>query len=119
MRKQNNFFLFMSCCICSKTNCLLCISLSLVLRFTVNTLAMEEYKQEYLNLRKQLETEMYNFGLLVGTATEEDMEASCTALESINDSCRKLLAQIELYHAFVKLKINIKEMSLAIPKLYG
>jgi predicted amino acid-binding ACT domain protein len=80
---------------------------------------MEEYKQEYSNLREQLETVMYNFGLVVEKTTEEDTEASCTALESINDSCRKLLAQIELYHAFVKLKINIREISQTIPKLYG
>lgn len=81
---------------------------------------MENSRQIYIKLREELESEMYSFQHVVGRTTEEDPDSYVvsTALETINETCKKLLAQIKLYQAFAQLKVGMKEMSETIPTLY-
>jgi hypothetical protein len=82
-------------------------------------LAMEDHKQEYNRLREQLRQEMYTFATALRQMSEEDMMTIGPMLEHVNESSKRLLAQVQLYSAFVMLKINIKQITESVPQLLG
>lgn len=76
---------------------------------------------QYNRLRNQLMEEMYTFArVLDAIPVEDNSNESFTAmLVHVNESTRKLAAQVQIYSAFFELKANLKRMSDGIPTCLG
>jgi len=82
---------------------------------------MEGERIQFNRLRDQLMEEMYSFARVLDDISSEDLsnEAFGTMVAQVNESTRKLAAQVQIYSAFFELKSSLKRMADGIPTCLG
>lgn len=82
---------------------------------------MEEERALYNHLRDQLVEQMYSFARVLDKMPPEESsnETFNSMLVHVNESMKKMVAQVQLYSAFFELKNNLMQMADGIPTVLG